>query len=105
MKAFWWFEDGLIAGMARPGFNNVKWFELTFEEGVLLSWLGRYSSGHHNRSEFQEHLESYVPKMAKFYKFNPKQVDEKVAVFNCDKTTEQFLGSLADKTKLFKKNK
>ncbi len=31
MKAFWWFKQDSIAGMARPGFNSVPWFDLPSE--------------------------------------------------------------------------
>jgi hypothetical protein len=36
MKAFWWFKENSIAGMARPGFNSVRWFDLPFDEALLL---------------------------------------------------------------------
>ena len=41
LRSFWWFLEGRVGGMGRPGFNQCHWFELSFEEGLLLSWLGK----------------------------------------------------------------
>jgi hypothetical protein len=29
MKAFWWFKENEIAGMARPGINCTRWFDFS----------------------------------------------------------------------------
>ena len=70
MKAFWWFKDGQIAGMARPGFNDVSWFEFPFDEGLIMSWLGKFSSESEDLVSFKKHAQEYAPKMAKFYQLD-----------------------------------
>lgn len=65
MKAFWWFKENSIAGMARPGFNLVRLADLSFEESVLLGWLGQYSNGRAEMSTFHRHLNTYVPKICR----------------------------------------
>lgn len=70
MKAFWWFKENSIAGMARPGFNSVRWFDLPFVEAVLLGWIGQYSEGSAPLSGLAHHLNTYVPKIYKFHKMD-----------------------------------
>lgn len=70
MKAFWWFKENSIAGMARPGFNSVRWFDLPFEEAVLLGWLGQYSEGPAPLSALAHHIKTYVPKIYKYHKMD-----------------------------------
>lgn len=70
MRAFWWFKENSIAGMARPGFNSAHWFDLPFEEAVLVGWLGQYSSGTADILSLTHHLETYVPKIYKFYQLD-----------------------------------
>ncbi len=53
--------------MARPGFNGIHWFHLSFDEAVLFGWLGQFSSSVKNISEFFKHVEIYGSKIAKFY--------------------------------------
>ena len=67
MKAFWWFERNSIAGMARPGLNQTPWFDLSFEEAVLLGWIGQYSSGPVPLSSFHTHLDTYGKKILPYY--------------------------------------
>src|SRR5579872_3027942 len=67
MKAYWWFREHSIAGMARPGFNGVRWLDLPFDEAVVVGWLGRYSSGTASLTAFRSHLQSYVPKIFRFH--------------------------------------
>ncbi len=70
MKAFWWFKENSIAGMARPGFNSVRWFDLPFDEAVLLGWLGQYSEGPAPLKGLEHHLQTYVPKIYKYHKLD-----------------------------------
>lgn len=70
MKAFWWFKENSIAGMARPGFNSVRWFDLPFDEAVLLGWLGQFSEGPAPLSALAHHIETYVPKIYKYHKLD-----------------------------------
>lgn len=78
MKAFWWFEDNSIAGMARPGFNCTRWFEFPFEEAVLLGWLGQHPSGSRPLEEFQEHIRIYGPKVLPFYALDSETASSKL---------------------------
>jgi protein-tyrosine phosphatase len=73
MKAFWWFEEGKIAGMARPGFNHSRWFEMPYDEAIVMGWLGQHSSGSVPMESFREHLKIYAPRAAFFYKLNEEQ--------------------------------
>lgn len=67
MRAFWWFEDNRIAGMARPGFNLKHWFDLGFAEAVLLGWLGSLEFKEGSLASLHRHVEHYAPKIAEFY--------------------------------------
>lgn len=70
MRAFWWFKDDSIAGMGRPGFNSIHWYDLPFDEAVVMGWIGQHSSGSISLSSFRDHLRSYAPKIFKFYKLD-----------------------------------
>lgn len=70
MRAFWWFEENEIAGMARPGFNCTPWFDFSFEEAILVGWLGQFSSGSTSRGDFHDHVRDYGTKVLKFYKLD-----------------------------------
>lgn len=67
MKAFWWFKENSIAGMARPGFNRAHWFDLPFDEAIVMGWIGQFSSGPLTVDSFQRHLDEYALKVFKFY--------------------------------------
>lgn len=72
MKAFWWFKDQSIAGMARPGFNATHWTELEFDEGILFGWIGQYSSGAANLESFRHHLRDYAPRVVRYLGLDEK---------------------------------
>lgn len=67
MRAFWWFRQGQVAGMARPGFNKKNWFDLSFEHASLLGWLGRHSCGEVEVKTFNDHMDYFIPRVCKFY--------------------------------------
>ena len=67
MKALWWFEEGLIAGMARPGFNCTHFFDYPYDEAVLMGWLGLFSSGKRPRQELINQMKTYCPKVAPYF--------------------------------------
>lgn len=67
MKSFWWFREGQIAGMARPGFNDIRWEGLTLEEAVLVGWFGAEPEGEVNLTTLGEHSILYGAKIRKFY--------------------------------------
>ena len=101
MKAFWWFRENSIAGMARPGFNYVHWYDLPFEEAVLLGWLGQHSSGSETLESFRAHLNSYAPKIFSYYKFSEEDGFRMLDVFKKSAGLIEVLERLAARTKAF----
>jgi protein-tyrosine phosphatase len=81
MRAFWWFEENAIAGMARPGFNCTRWFDFPFDQAVLVGWLGQHSSGTTSLSDFQKHVREYGSKILKFYHLSGSDADQALSVF------------------------
>lgn len=102
MRAFWWFRENSVAGMARPGFNSFHFNDLNFEEAILLSWLGRYSSGSAEVESFRKHLQSYAPKTFSFYQLDTVTGPKSLEIFQTDKGVETVLDRLAERTKIFK---
>jgi protein-tyrosine phosphatase len=102
MKAFWWFKDNSIAGMARPGFNAVHWFDLPFHEAVLLGWLGRYSSGPQSLLSFQSHLESYAPKIFQFYGLSHSEGLQELEKFQKTSALLDICNQLSKRTQIFR---
>jgi len=94
MKAFWWFYENKVAGMARPGFNHCHWMDLPFEEAMIMGWLGRYSSSRISLNHFYEHLEMYVPKVAGFYKIEHNQIPKYLERFRDRAVFERALHQL-----------
>jgi protein-tyrosine phosphatase len=76
MKTFWWFREGSIAGMARPGFNGAKWLDLDFPEAVVLGWIGKYSSGLRPLTEFRTHLREYAPQIFSYHGLTDQRGNE-----------------------------
>jgi protein-tyrosine phosphatase len=70
LRSFWWFLEGRVGGMGRPGFNQCHWFELSFEEGFLLSWLGKQHLSTTPLDGLWSYLDSYGPKVAMFYELS-----------------------------------
>lgn len=100
MKAFWWFREDSIAGMARPGFNSTHWFDLPFHEAVLLGWLGRFSSGSENLGSFRIHLSEYAPKIFRFYGLDQSSGPEALKFFDSPDALKKILGQLASRTQI-----
>jgi len=100
MKAFWWFEDNSVAGMARPGFNCTHWFDLEYDEVVLMGWLGQYSSGSARRQDFHHHMKTYCPKIAKFYGQNETKSNQIAENYHTKVGVLRGLEKLADRTEL-----
>jgi atypical dual specificity phosphatase len=71
MKAFWWYKENEIAGMARPGFNCTRWFEFPFDQALVVGWIGQHSSGETRLADFHEHVHQYGAKILKFYDLTP----------------------------------
>lgn len=100
MKAFWWFEKDSIAGMARPGFNYFRWFDLPFEEASMLGWLGQHSSGKVDLESFRHHLGTYVPRIYHFHQLDHVSGPEAIKIFKTTDGVAQVLKSLNDRTQL-----
>ncbi len=103
MNAFWWFEDKKLAGMARPGFNRSRWFDLPYDEAVLLGWLGLHSSGTGNLDDFNCHLQNYGIKIAKFYQLNETTTQTFIQKLNKKSDLLEVLRRLSDRTKILEK--
>lgn len=67
MPALWWFIEGRVAGMGRPGFNRYHGADLSLEESIVLSWLGKLSDTTPELSHLWQFLEDYGPKIAMFH--------------------------------------
>ena len=98
MRAFWWFEDDAIAGMARPGFNAFHWFDLPFDEAALMGWVGLHSTGTADLAHFREHLKSYVPKVHKFYRLTDEEAYGLMRIFETPEGIADVLSRLAKRT-------
>jgi protein-tyrosine phosphatase len=79
LRSFWWFLEGRVGGMGRPGFNQCHWFELSFEEGLLLSWLGKQHLPTTPLDGLWGYLDSYGPKVAMFYELSPDVARERLS--------------------------
>ena len=79
LRSFWWFLEGRVGGMGRPGFNQCHWFELSFEEGLLLSWLGKQHLPTPPLDGLWSYLDSYGPKVAMFYELSPDVARERLS--------------------------
>lgn len=54
---FWWYRDGSVAGMARPGFNRFDWHHLSLPEATLLSWVGKLRSPKGTLAGLRDHID------------------------------------------------
>jgi protein-tyrosine phosphatase len=100
MKAFWWFKPGAIAGMARPGFNAFRWFELPFEEAVLLGWLGQHSSGRTSLESFRHHLSTYVPQIFRFHQHDEVSGPKALEIFAQNSGLQLVVENLNQRTQI-----
>jgi protein-tyrosine phosphatase len=60
--------------MGRPGFNRCHWFDLSLEEGVVLSWLGKQQQTALPLVALWNYLDDYGPKVAPFYGLSADEV-------------------------------
>ncbi len=102
MRAFWWFREDKIAGMARPGFNEVRWRELPFDESVMLGWLGQFSIGAALPiQDLHQHVQTYGRKIAKMYLIADDKFDSAVSDFYSEAGISQILKRLYERTGIF----
>lgn len=101
LRSFWWFLEGRIGGMGRPGFNRCHWFELSLEEGLLLSWLGKQHLPTPALAELWSYLESYSPKVAPYYELSVPVVQERLLRLRDRAALLQLAERLNAKTGIF----
>lgn len=99
MKAFWWFKQNSIAGMARPGFNGIRWFDMPFEESIVFAWIGQRSSGTYSLKDFKIHLREYGALAKPFFDMDEPTFDKIVNSFNDINHTKLMFDRVAEKTK------
>ena len=100
MKAFWWFKENSIAGMARPGFNCSRWFQFDFSEAVVVGWIGQFSSGPKSIESFRDHVRTYAPKIAPFHKVNKDEFSGAVRVFETNDGISKVFDRVSKRTKI-----
>lgn len=101
MKAFWWFRENAVAGMARPGFNSVRWVDLPFDEGILLGWIGAYPPGEAPLEAFRTHLDTYAPKVLKFFRMNCEESRRALDVFREPSGVDKVLRRLNERLGIY----
>lgn len=79
IKAFWWFNEGEVGGMGRPGFNRLHWSDLPLSEAAVFSWLGQhlYDQPDLSLAELYTYLHQLAPKVAPFFHRTPEEVHDK----------------------------
>jgi atypical dual specificity phosphatase len=100
VNAFWWFRENSIAGMGRPGLNAVRWYDLPFDEAILLGWVGRHSTPVEGLESFREHLRTYAPRVFPFYDMDDRSGQRAIAVFADEAGISSVLAKLAQRTKI-----
>jgi len=100
MRAFWWFEEGAIAGMARPGFNGAHWYDIPFDEVLLFGWLGVLSDGPRPLNDLQAHVDSHSREIAQFYDHDEDQRRRVVDTFSTPDGVEQVAERLVAHTQV-----
>ncbi len=101
LRSFWWFREGRVGGMGRPGFNRCHWFDLSLEEGLLLSWLGKQHASTPALADLWSHLDAYGPKVATYYDLSPQAVRERLAQLGDRTTLLHVAECLNAKTRIF----
>jgi len=92
LRSFWWFIEGRVGGMGRLGYNRCHWFDLSFEEGEVLSWLGKQHVTISVLADLWRYLDQHGPKAATFYGLQP---DEARARLNHLRDRDALLAVLA----------
>lgn len=98
MKAFWWFKDQSIAGMARPGFNGVRWFDLPFDETLIFGWIGQRSCGIETVESLKRHFREYGSKIKGFHKVDDESFQRACNDFDKPGKISEVFQKVADRT-------
>lgn len=101
MKSFWWFIDGRVGGMGRPGFNRCHWFDLSLEEGVVLSWLGKQQQAIVALADLWQHLDGYGPKVSGFYGLSTAEGQRRLRRLQEPRALQDVLAAIHAKTHSF----
>lgn len=99
MRAFWWFKENSIAGMARPGFNGIHWFDLPFDEAVVYGWVGQRQSGSQSIASLQQHIREFGEKIFRFHKIDESGFRRVLESFTDKTKFVEVFEKLALKTK------
>lgn len=99
MKAFWWFKQNSVAGMARPGFNGIRWFDMPYEESIVFAWIGQRTSATYPLTEFKTHLREYGALARPFFNMDDTQFENIIESFNNLDDARKIFTLIADKTK------
>lgn len=99
MKAFWWFKDNSIAGMARPGFNGVRWFDLPFDETLIFGWIGQRSCGVQPIQSLKQHFLEYGSKIKSFHEVDDTSFRRLCDDFEKPGRIAEVFQKVADRTK------
>ncbi len=76
LAALWWFDEGRVAGFARPGFNGAHWFDLPIDEALLLGWIGKRALGPAPMDEVTAHVADHGRRIRAFYGLSAEALDE-----------------------------
>lgn len=101
MKTFWWFMEGRVAGMGRPGFNRCHWSDFSLEEALVLSWLGKQTEAALSVHDLRQYLDRYAPKVAPFYKLTHDTIPDQIKSLHERTALLDVLEQLNAKTQLF----
>ncbi len=101
MQAFWWFMEGRVAGMGRPGFNRCHWSEFSLEETLVLSWLGKQTESAPPLANLWQYLNHYGPKVAPFYNLADRSLHDCLAPLRDRVTLLHLLEALNQKTQVY----
>jgi len=101
LRSFWWFIDGRVGGMGRLGYNRCHWFDLPFEEGEVLSWLGKQHGALSALADLWRYLDQHGPKAAMFYGLWPDEARDRLNRLHDRDALLAVLQSIHAKTGIF----
>ena len=101
LRSFWWFIDGRVGGMGRLGFNRCHWFDLSFEEGEVLSWLGKQHVALSALADLWSYLDQHGAKVATFYGLQPDEARDRLKRLHDPAALLAILQSIHAKTGIF----
>ena len=101
LRSFWWFIDGRVGGMGRLGYNRCHWFDLSFEEGEVLSWLGKQHVAVSALADLWRYLDQHGSKVATFYGLRPDEARDRLNRLRDRDALLAVLQSIRAKTGIF----